>query len=207
MAQEIKQLVSDAFTQLTVKRDEEMSVAVRQKCDAVVARYGNFESFMEKFNRDTQEQAGLHQDRVFLGNAPSLVILNKSYGEGSASTFIACHLNIVQNFCGIQKKLTRDELFDIGNVIYAGFYYLKVSELCLFFFWLKTGKYGKFYGCIDPIVITNGLQQFAKERIEYLTQYENRKRVEESCRLQKRTTAITYKEYLKLKQNDERKSE
>lgn len=206
MVVNIGQLTDKAFGQDAKNAVAKRSNELQKRCDAVVARYGDFNGFMERFNKDVQEQAGMHIDAVFKGTAPSLALLNQAYGKDSASTFVACHLNVVQNFCGIQKKLTIPELMEIGKVIVAGFFYLKTSELCLFFFWFKIGKYGKFYGCIDPLVVTTALQQFVKERAEYIDKYENEKRMEELQELQKRKNAITYQEYQKIKENEKRQS-
>ena len=198
MVHNINESVGDALEKIksaAVGRSVQKPPDVQRKCDAVVTRYGDFASFMKKFSSDVQEKAGQNIDAVFSGSAPTLAILNQTYGSGSAETFLACHICIVQNFCGIPKKLTEEELFNLGKVIASSFYYLKTSELCLFFLWLKTGKYGKFYGCIDPMVITNGLQQFAKERVDYITAAENRKHLEEKEQLLQRTNAITYSEY------------
>lgn len=205
MAVHIGQLTNKVFWQDATNAVAKRSDELQKRCDAVVARYGDFNGFMERFNKDVQEQAGMHIDAVFKGTAPTLALLNQAYGNDSASMFVACHLNVVQNFCGIQKKLTIPELVEIGKVIVAGFFYLKTSELCLFFLWFKIGKYGKFYGCIDPLVITNALQQFAKERADYIDKYENEKRMEEIKKLQERKNAITFNEYLKLIK-DERQS-
>lgn len=205
MAIHIGQLTGKVLGQKDCNAVAKRDAALQRRCDAVIERYGDFNGFMERFNKDMQEQAGMHIDAVFKGTAPTLSLLNQVYGNDSASTFVACHLNVVQNFCGIQKKLTIPELMEISKVIVAGFFYLKTSELCLFFLWFKIGKYGKFYGCIDPLVITNALQQFAKERAEYIDKYESEKRMEELQKLRERKNAITFNEYKKLIK-DERQS-
>lgn len=41
---------------------------------------------------------------------------------------------------------------------------LKVSELLLFFHWLKCGRYGRFYGMVDALFITSALLAFMDER-------------------------------------------
>ena len=42
-------------------------------------------------------------------------------------------------------------------MIRVEYYYLKASELLLFFFKLKTGEYGHLYGVVDPMVIMSAL--------------------------------------------------
>ena len=206
MEQNIGQLANQALKNISNNAavQAKQSLAVQRKCEAVVKRYGDFESFIKTFNRDMQEKAGQHIDRVFTGNAPSLAIIDQSYGEDSAATFIMCHLQIVQDFCGIPNKLSPEKLFEIGKTIAAGFYYLKASEFCLFFLWLKCGKYGKFYGCIDPIVITNALQSFCKERVDYIDKAEKEQNLKRAIELRNRPHAVTFEEYLRMKNEQQR---
>lgn len=51
-----------------------------------------------------------------------------------------------------------------ANVIATEFYYLSVTELMLFFHRFKSGRYGRFYGSVDPLMITTSLRDFIKER-------------------------------------------
>ena len=45
---------------------------------------------------------------------------------------------------------------------------MKLPELMLFFQQFKAGKYGRFYGSVDPMVITTALQEFLRFRAERL---------------------------------------
>lgn len=57
-------------------------------------------------------------------------------------------------------------------MIRVEYYYLKASELLLFFFKLKTGEYGTFYGVVDPMVIMSALIEFKAYRKRQLEKYD-----------------------------------
>jgi len=85
-------------------------------------------------------------------------------------------------------------------------YYLKVSELMLFFHRFKAGKYGEFYGVVDPQRIMSGLNMFLRERVEEIAQYERivaQKRIEEESK-QRDERCITHEEYLKIKTEEQK---
>ena len=75
---------------------------------------------------------------------------------------------------------------------------VKVSELLLFFYRFKAGHYGHFYGTVDPMVITCALRDFVAERNSLITACEQRRL--EQLSEQRRQTAITYEQWLKIKQ-------
>jgi hypothetical protein len=76
--------------------------------------------------------------------------------------------------------------------------WLKVSELLLFFGWLKLGRYGKFYGCLDPMVITTSLQDFLVERSNYLSKIEQQER-ERKREEEKKKPHYTRKQWMERK--------
>lgn len=69
----------------------------------------------------------------------------------------------------------------------------------LFFYRFKLGKYENFYGAVSPMAITKSLNEFVKERNEYLKSVESREMLQKQ--LEERKTAITYAEYLEMKKS------
>ena len=66
----------------------------------------------------------------------------------------------------------------------------------LFFHDFKAGQYGKFYGSLDPLVVTTALKEFLAHRGALLDKYEDEedtKRLEEQ-----RKSAVTFEEYCRL---------
>lgn len=71
----------------------------------------------------------------------------------------------------------------------------------LFFNRFKEGRYGRFYGTVDPLIITTALRDFIRER-------EGAHRKRESEEYQKRVDehrkhAITYEQYQEMKRKGE----
>lgn len=73
----------------------------------------------------------------------------------------------------------------------------------LFFHRFKSGRYGRFYGSVDPLVITTSLREFIKERNEAIDKHEQEERQAKRAADANRENTITYEEFLKLKQQKE----
>ena len=67
---------------------------------------------------------------------------------------------------------TFQQVLELSVMIRVEYYYLKASELLLFFFKLKTGEYGTFYGVVDPMVIMSALIEFKAYRKRQLEKYD-----------------------------------
>ena len=65
----------------------------------------------------------------------------------------------------------------------------------------KSGKFGKFYGAVDGLVIMEDLQDFAKMRRDKINEIETRRHKEEKERADREHAkrAMTYQEYQELK--------
>ena len=68
----------------------------------------------------------------------------------------------------------------------------------LFFHRFKTGRYGRFYGTVDPLIITTSLREFIKERNVEIERHEQEERERKAAEHRKR--AIPYTEYLRRKE-------
>lgn len=107
----------------------------------------------------------------------------------------------LSEFCGCKDKLQGEPLEECAWLIAQNYFYLKISELMLFFNYFKQGRYGRFYGSVDPLVIMTSLQQFLRERNDAYFAHEselNKKRMEEQIK-----NGIPYTEYLRQKKDKE----
>ena len=77
--------------------------------------------------------------------------------------------------------------------------HLKISELMLFFHRFKSGRYGRFYGSVDPLVITTTIRDFIRERSVAIERHDQEVREKEEAEHRKRV--ISYKEYLRRKES------
>lgn len=167
---------------------------MQRKKETMIARYGDRQTFLSKFNPDLQMRICKDKQLCFFGDAPVLSELNMTYGEMTATMWLIPQLYDLSEYCGCKEKLQGRPLEQCASVIAAEFFYLKVSELMLFFHRFKSGRYGRFYGSVDPMVITTALRTFLTERV---TEIEERdKREKEIADREARKGAITYEEYV-----------
>lgn len=163
----------------------------QQKSNEVVATYGERERFLTTFNPDAQREICVYDDVCFFGGAPTLFLLNNAYGSQTAAMWLVPQLYNLSEYCGCKDKLSGGQLKECASVIASQFGYLSVTELMLFFYRFKSGRYGRFYGSVDPLVITTSLRDFLKERANAYDKHEQeqrRKKDEEG-------TKMTWEEY------------
>ena len=121
---------------------------------------------MRKMSPALQSYAGSNPERAYFGECPTLGALNRVYGGNTSQMWLIPHIVNISEFCGCREKLTDSMIADLASVISTEYFYLKASELMLFFHRFKTGRYGRFYGAVDPLVITSALRDFIGERAD-----------------------------------------
>lgn len=172
-------------------------------------RYGDAVNFSIVFNKDIQLKVASNLERAYLGDAPSLSIVSKTYSQNVMIAWIVVQLENVNDFCGVSKKMSPAQMNELAGIIATEYYYLKVTELHLFLHRLKSGRYGQFYGVIDAMKITEGLVQFSKERLSEINAFEReRKKHEDNLKREEwARTGISRQEYEKQKAEKEQKHE
>ena len=121
--------------------------------------YGSRENFMKVFDPMLQLTAGRDPEHAILSEkAPSLVVMKKAYGDNFPVMWLM--QQILELVVYSNSKGTLND------------YQAKASELLLFFYQFKTGKYGRFYGVVDPMMITQALEVFVTERKRVIEQSE-----------------------------------
>jgi hypothetical protein len=116
-----------------------------------------------------------------MGKAPTLRALNEAFGKNITETWLAIQIRNLSEFSGVKDKIDITQVDELSKVIIATFHYLKVTELMHFFLLFKSGRYGKFYGVVDGLAITEALQDFCKERKERISRFyqdEHRRKAE-----------------------------
>lgn len=169
---------------------------MQRKKEIMLKRFGDRTRFLTTFNPDLQMRVCHDSERCFFGDTPTLSELNMAYGEMTAAMWLVPQLYDLSEYCGCKTKLEGRPLEECASVIAAEFYFLKVSELLLFFHRFKSGRYGRFYGSVDPLVITTAVRQFITERNTAIQEKEQR---EASQRLEEHMkNSITFEEFQKL---------
>lgn len=91
--------------------------------------------------------------------------------------------------------------FEVSCMIVFDYYYLNISEIALFFSYMKSGKFGEFYGCVDSIRILTALRKFCAERFQAIERDERRIKSElfDNSFHEIVENAVTREEYLEMK--------
>lgn len=140
-------------------------------------------------------------ERCYTGKAPTLKVITEAYGENITETWLEIQLRDLSEFAGCKEKLSVQQIEQIAKVIIMEFGFMKATELMHFFILFKSGRFGKFYGAVDGLVITEALQEFRLMRREKLWQLQQRREQEERARrdAEHAKNAMTFDERQELK--------
>jgi hypothetical protein len=135
----------------------------------------------------------------YQSKTPTLKTISETFGNDIAIGWLAIQLHDLSEFSGTKDKLSIEQIDQTAKVIYMFFNNLKPEELMLFFLRFKSGEYGKFYGAVDGLSITEKLREFIDQRnakcvqiYEEQEKQERKKRIEESEK-----NAMTYSDWVK----------
>lgn len=145
----------------------------KRRGEIVIKRFGTDTQFKQKVNPSVQSFFAEKPEKAIMGDYPTLRDINVAYGKGFAVEWLLQHITNLALFCGV-KNPTTEQMEELARVIAVEYHYLKITEILLFFHRFKTGRYGRFFGAVDPMVITCALRDFIKERNEEYFQYEKK---------------------------------
>lgn len=171
---------------LTKQNDKELAKA-REKATA----------FLLDYSPNLQGVICNDMELCFFGDFPTLAKVNATLGNKVSTAWLVPQLANLSEFCGCKDKITPYQVKECAMLIAQNYYYLKVSELMLFFNRFKQGKYGRFYGAVDPLVIMTALQSFLRDRADAIFHHdseENYRRMKEEAK-----HTMTYEEYQRRK--------
>lgn len=145
-------------------------------------------------------------------NSPMLGVMSEAFpsrtdertGEeikDMAVVWMQGQLIAVSMFCGAREKMNEWQSKSLCTQIINEHPTLTMMEFILFCARLRSAKYGKFYGSIDPAEILGSLDMFLKDKMHDIAKRDDElekahleKEAEES-----RKNAITYEEYQRRK--------
>ena len=105
-----------------------------------------------------------NENECYFGKYPSLARMRRNYGSNAAIVFLIPQLRDLAVYSGCKEKMGENQYHQCAFVISTEFHYLKITEIMLFCHRFKAGRYGHFYGSVDPLVITTALREFLDER-------------------------------------------
>ena len=166
--------------------------------DSVRRRYGEAGlEVMNVYNPDFLFGREKRSEDCFFGDYPTLSELDRRYGKRFSAAWLMVQLHDLSEYCGCHEKLSGRKLQQCAIVMAADFCYLKVTEFLLFFRRFKSGIYGRFYGAVDPLVITVSLREFLNDRSVAIERHEQEERRREKDEWGRK--AVSYEQYLLIR--------
>lgn len=151
------------------------------------------DTMLRRYNPDSQVTIAGNAGDCYFGDYPTLSQLRIGYGNKVPTMWLIPQLYNLSEYCGCRDKLQGKPLEECAAIIASDCHWLKVSELMLFFHRFKAGRYGRFYGSVDPLVITTALREFLDERATAYVRHEQQER--EAAEQQKATKAVSWEEH------------
>ena len=147
----------------------------------------------------------MNVERSLTGDAPTIRQLLYSYQIEQLQVWMMAQLLDLNEYVGVKNKMETAQMKALANVLIVESYYLKASEMLLFFYKLKAGDFGGFYGAVDPQKVGECLIAFKKWRSLELDKINNKIAQEDRERKRKkwRKTGITREEYERRVKNEE----
>ena len=130
-----------------------------------------------------------------MGDYPTINDIDNAYGKDFAVDWLMPQIASIATHTGA-KNLTLDQEYELARIIATEYRYFKITELLLFFYRFKAGHYGRFYGSVDPMVITCALRDFLRERGELISLYEQEKRKRDEEEERRRNPPMTRAQYI-----------
>ena len=184
MEQTVTTAIAQTRTSLTER--QALSPECQQKVRAICQTYQSYEDFNKRNNPDTDVLFASDERKAIMDNYSTLAMLDAALGDNTASRWLVTLLANLNKFSG-SKNMDDGQTENLARLIAQEYSDMKYSVMLLFFYRFKCGYFGKFWGKVDPIVITCALKDFAEEceakRQAYLNEeYLTRNQAEENLR-------------------------
>lgn len=166
---------------------------------AIEARYGDARNFLLTFNPSSQRAHAALDCVGGTAATPRLVEVRWTYGDALAETWLEAQLYDLNEYAGQREKMTPGQIEQTAQVLIDTYGYLTVGEVMLFFRRFKAGRYGHFWGSIDPLTITSAFADFMDERRVELQRIEAELERERQEREAAASKAVSLREYCRMK--------
>ena len=176
---------------------------MQQQVREMRERYGEAKDLLQTFTPELQTLMAQRWHQAYMGYAPSLNCAAAGYGKPTALLLICMQLEDVNLFSGVKEKMSVSRQKKLAELILTEYGHLKITELILFFYRLKLGQYGRFFGAVDALFISSSLLEFMNQRRHDRAQIDEWKMRNTK---QQHTTdrGVTYEEYLRWKSEKEK---
>ena len=164
----------DGMMNLQPKQSEcALTLRQRELAREVTDLYGAFDNVLGLFAPKYQGEYTLDEYRCHFGTAPMLNQLHFAYGKSAPIEWLSYQIIDLNRYANC-KMMTDYQVKSLAHTIYKEYYFLKLTEVMLFFHKVKSAEYGQlFFGAVDPIPLMVALKKFAEERAEVVRKKEN----------------------------------
>lgn len=180
----MEQVITTAIAQARTSLQEQsaLSTNLEQKVLSLRENYQSFENFASDFNPNSQVDFGSDVRGTIMNDYSTLEMLDMAFGDGSASAWLVTSLADLNKFSG-SKNMDDGQTKWLAKLLFQEYKNVKYSVMQLFFYRFKVGDFGKFWGKVDPMVITCALKDFMVEcenmRQQFLNEEYDRRKAEE----------------------------
>ena len=158
------------------------------------------DNLLSIFSADKQPKYCLHEERCVTGKAPTLKDVSEKHGDSVTMRFLVGQLLDFADFVGCRNRMADSQFHGMARIIFVKYPFMKLTEFMLFLFDCKMGKYGRFYGTIEPMTVMANLTDFMNNergRIIHAHDENEKRKVNASNGVAGKP--ITYEEYLRIK--------
>lgn len=198
-----KQMLSEDNLRSLLRSQNSTASSLQVRNEKLLAKCPTPSALLERWNPSLQATAAskVIADLSLNRDIPALMDVKNTYGEQTAYQWLLVQLLSLNNYAGVNNGMTDAQVSELAYLILSNYYYLNLAEIMQFIAKFKLGIYGQFYGSVDPLKITSALQSYIRDRNRSIDDAENeRKRKERERQAEEnRKNAVTYEEYLKLK--------
>ena len=127
-----------------------------------MTRYGSLSRFKDTFCPQVMPTVAKDPGRAYYGTAPTLDEVRLAFGGDADITWLCMMLDHFVEYCG-KGYLSGTQIMGVAQRL-SSHQRLRVTEFMLFFWRLGNAEYGRVYGTIDPLFITDGFNKFLKQR-------------------------------------------
>ena len=169
---------------------------------ALLNKYPDPAQFILDYNHDLQFKIvrcrATHSDLAMNSSIPTLGLLASTYGDETPLEWLKIQFGTLNDFAEVSTKIAKEQLNELAEIFISEYYYLNAAEICFFIARFKSGKYGRFYGAIDPMKITSAMLDYIRERRIDIERYEREQyRIQRQKEIEERgNNRISYAEYL-----------
>lgn len=168
-------------------------------------KYPDPAQFILDYNPDLQfkliRHNATHSELALNDSIPSLGLLSSTYGDATPIEWLKIQFGSLNDFAEVSTKIAKDQLSELSEIFLSEYYYINSAEICFFIARFKAGKYGRFYGAIDPMKITSAMLDYISERRKDIERKEREiYKIQRQKEIEERgSNSMSYAEYQEIK--------